>query len=357
MNIAIAFCGEGFGHASRISAIASELKKYHNLTFWCPVEVQAFFKKNYPEAEPYSVPLLSIVKKHNKIQLFPTMKVNAQSILLSKKIVSDLAKKLLELKIEAVISDYEPFLAKAAKKIGIPLLLFNHPGIITRFSKFHTSYFLSSFTAKVMMPYYKENNLIISSFYHGDVGPIIRNELKQIKTKKEDFILVYLKTSLKDKILPVLEKLQEVNFKYFPNHEDDFISALASCKGVIAPAGHQLISECLYLKKPILVIPESRQYEQLLNAQMLLKTGLGDMIDEKNMKESIINFIHKTEIGFFSKNNKLENFILTDDLENAVNKINLFLLNANVKANNTLLNSKENNANNINLKRKLYERK
>ena len=38
----------------------------------------------------------------------------------------------------------------------------------------------------------------------------------------------------------------------------------------------------------MLVIPEAGQYEQLLNAEMLVKTGMGEIIAEKNIEESII---------------------------------------------------------------------
>ncbi len=335
MNIAVSFCGEGLGHASRMSAVASELRKFHNLFFWCPDQVKPFFKSTYNDAKLYTVPLLSLIKKNNKLQASSTVKINFKTLFFNKNIVNKLAKQLLFLKIDAVISDYEPFLVKAAKQVGIPVLLFNHPGIIKKFAKISLSYFFSRVTAHFMMPYAQKNKLIISSFYHGDIGPILRKEIKTAIIKKDDFILVYLKTSLAEKLLPILQDLKEINFRFFPNEEYDFISSLASCKAVVAPAGHQLISECLYLKKPILVIPEVGQYEQLLNAEMVVKTGYGNIIDENNMKESIINFTDKVSENFFKNNGHLTNFIFTDDLENAVNKINTFLQNCNFKMNKT----------------------
>ncbi|MEK7432592.1 MAG: glycosyltransferase family protein [Cyanobacteriota bacterium] len=331
MNIAISFCGEGLGHTSRMSAISNELKKYHDLTFWCPIQVESFFKQNYSNPKIYSVPLLSLVKENNKINIFKTIKTNYKNIIFDNIVINNLVKQLINLKIEIVISDYEPFLAKAAKKAGIPLLLFNHPGIITKFSKTNISYFLSKITANFMMPFYKKTDLIISSFYHGDVGPIIRNEIKNAVIKKDDFVLVYLKTSLKDKLLPVLNNLKGFNFKYFPNNEDDFISSLTSCKAVIGASGHQLISECLYLKKPILVIPEKGQYEQFLNAEMLIKTGLGSVINEKNISESIIKFLNRVDKNDFIQKENLDYFNLDDDLEKAINKINIFLKKYNLK--------------------------
>lgn len=356
MNIAISFCGEGLGHASRMSAIANELKKQHSLTFWCPTIVEPFFKHNYNQPKIYSVPLLPLIKKNNKIQVFKTIKTNYKNLLFNKKLINDLAKKLIDLEIDLVISDYEPFLVKAAKKAAIPLLLFNHPGIITKFSRLNISYLLSRITANFMMPFHKKSELIISSFYYGDVGAIIRNEIKKAKVKKEDFILVYLKTSLKDKLLPILDNFKEYNFKYFPDNKEDFISSLVSCKAVIAPAGHQLISECLYLKKPILVIPEKGQYEQILNSEMLIKTGLGAVINEKSISQSIVKFLLKVDENYFIENENLEHFNLTDDLPKAINKINQFTKKLKLKKEfqKTLVFSE---INPINLKEAIYERK
>lgn len=85
--------------------------------------------------------------------------------------------------------------------------------------------------------------------------------------------MVYLKKSLAEELLPILKLFPQNKLRFFPNSEHDFITSLASCRGVISSAGHQLISECLHLQKPMLVIPESGQYEQQLNAEMLEKTG------------------------------------------------------------------------------------
>ena len=50
---------------------------------------------------------------------------------------------------------------------------------------------------------------------------------------------------------------------------------LDAARGVIASAGFSLISECLYLKKRMLVLPVAGQYEQVINAHYVQKLGLG----------------------------------------------------------------------------------
>ena len=46
-------------------------------------------------------------------------------------------------------------------------------------------------------------------------------------------------------------------------------------RGVIASAGFSLISECMYLKKKMLLLPLAGQYEQIINAHYVQKLGLG----------------------------------------------------------------------------------
>jgi uncharacterized protein (TIGR00661 family) len=56
---------------------------------------------------------------------------------------------------------------------------------------------------------------------------------------------------------------------------EGFLADLASARGVVASAGFSLISECLYLKKKMLLLPLAGQYEQIINAHYIQKLGLG----------------------------------------------------------------------------------
>ena len=50
---------------------------------------------------------------------------------------------------------------------------------------------------------------------------------------------------------------------------------LASSKAVMATAGFTLMSEALWLKKPMLALPMAGQFEQQLNGHCLEQMGLG----------------------------------------------------------------------------------
>lgn len=65
-----------------------------------------------------------------------------------------------------------------------------------------------------------------------------------------------------------------------PFSEAGFIEDLASAKAVIANGGFSLISECVYLHKPVCSIPIQNQFEQFVNASYIEKLGYGRHFNE-----------------------------------------------------------------------------
>ena len=76
--------------------------------------------------------------------------------------------------------------------------------------------------------------------------------------------------------------------------EDGFIDDLASCKGVICNGGFSLISEAVYLKKPVCSIPIQNQFEQFVNAAYIEKLGYGRHFG-KMASDSIAAFLYEIE--------------------------------------------------------------
>ncbi len=76
-----------------------------------------------------------------------------------------------------------------------------------------------------------------------------------------------------------MEKIDK-NLIYRKFNEDRFFNDLGSCKAVLANGGFTLISESIYLKKPVLSIPVKGQFEQILNAIYLERLGYGEFHEE-----------------------------------------------------------------------------
>ena len=69
-------------------------------------------------------------------------------------------------------------------------------------------------------------------------------------------------------------------FVYRPFSNEGFIDDLGRARGVIASAGHSLMSEAVYLHKPMLAVPLAGQFEQAMNARYLDRMQYGTYATE-----------------------------------------------------------------------------
>lgn len=327
MRIGISLNGEGRGHLTRISAIAKELLKRHDIIFWVPGTRYEELKSLFPDSILNKIPAFEIsYTERNQVDIFKTGSRNIGNIFGLSTCMNDISNQIEFYKPDILISDFEPIVPSVCKNLFIPVIQFNHPAVVLRDKTLNYDAFLAKFIAKTMCSHYDE--LIVSSFYSGDVGPIIRTEIKTAEVKTEEFILVYLKGSPKEKVLEILDKYNTVPYKVFPDKDEDFVSSLASCRAVITNGGHQLLSEAAFLNKPLFMLPIERQYEQILNAGMIEKAGRGMVANYRNMNTKLVDFLTHFQ-GSYMGNKKLEaEYNFKDNTEDAVHllesKFNLF---------------------------------
>jgi hypothetical protein len=65
------------------------------------------------------------------------------------------------------------------------------------------------------------------------------------------------------------------NLRFRPFSEAGFIDDLRTARGVVANGGFTLMSESVYLHRPMLSVPVKGQFEQVLNARYLEREGYG----------------------------------------------------------------------------------
>jgi uncharacterized protein (TIGR00661 family) len=81
--------------------------------------------------------------------------------------------------------------------------------------------------------------------------------------------------------------VEDGNLLYRPFSNEVFIDDLRTCRGVVASAGFSLMSEVVYLRKPMLALPLAGQFEQEMNARYLERLGYGTAaaaLDEPSLK-------------------------------------------------------------------------
>ena len=138
--------------------------------------------------------------------------------------------------------------------------------------------------------------------------PILRKEILDIEPVKGDHVLVYQTSTSNSKLIEILKDINEnfivygfdmekvdKNLTYRKFNEDRFFNDLGSCKAVLANGGFTLISESIYLKKPVLSIPVKGQFEQIMNAIYLERLGYGEYHEELEI-DVVQDFLSKLDI-------------------------------------------------------------
>jgi uncharacterized protein (TIGR00661 family) len=118
--------------------------------------------------------------------------------------------------------------------------------------------------------------------------PVLREELKALSPEDGEHVLVYMRGVARDWITSLLAgrkrrfilygydmDAEQGNLSFRPHSNEGFLRDLASCAYVISNGGHNLISEALHLRKPVLCFPVALFYEQLVNADLLAGAGFG----------------------------------------------------------------------------------
>ena len=321
-RIGFSLAGEGRGHAARVIALSQTLKNRYDIVYFCPQTVQAFIRKHIPNPVFVTVPALNFVKNGHGIDYAGTLLKTLKCMKTLKRDISDLSEYVRRSGISALISDFEPYASWAAEICDVPVLNLNHPGVILKFLSFSPGAWVARSVAALMMP--PAQKTIICSFYRGDVGPILRQEIREAQVHSGDYYLAYAKDSSRTQMQAALSRFPDVQFRVFPNPEEDFTAALAGCRGVIAPAGHQLISESLFLRKPVLAIPQTGQFEQRLNARMLKLSGQGDSGRFRTLEKDLNRFLNEIQ-DYPHAARGLEKFRYDDDTERTADLIEAFV--------------------------------
>ena len=306
-RIIYALSGQGRGHSSRGMAITHGLRARGHEVRFCGGGAARDILGSQGE-EVLTVPQLQQIVRDNTIQAASTILANWPSIRNLGQIVRRLAKAIEAWRAELIITDFEAFSWRAAELLQIPVISFNHQQVVTetRYSlppglRYHAH--LARLIINIIAPRAPQKLLLTSFFYPPVkrpetttiVPPIIRPEVQCLTPSREDFILVYYNQP--EGSLQLLDRLRAHGQRYiiynFPEPDDahaysnlvfkparldGFLDDLARCRGVLCTAGFTLISEALFLGKPLLAVPNRGIFEQTLNAIFLEREALGKAV-------------------------------------------------------------------------------
>jgi uncharacterized protein (TIGR00661 family) len=327
MNIAMSCAGEGFGHVSRMISFAQGLRGNYGLVLFCPASVRHHVERQLPDARIITIPFFHMAKKEDRILYGRTVRENAAKTIRFRREVRAIRRHLAAARIDAVISDYEPYLPAAAKALDLPVLQVNHPGIVLRYSSLSPDALVARVTTRLMMG--RSDRRLTVSFYDGDIGPILRDELLNTPVTQGSHYVVYAKPTYRKRVVTELKRLGIRDYLLFPDAELNYAEALASCRGLITSAGHQSLSEAITLGKPVFAIPQSGQYEQRLNARMLVASGWGMKGRFSNLHLTLPAFLDSIErfpLKLPEQKDADIRFCFSHDRDKAIGEINRFVV-------------------------------
>lgn len=309
-RIVYALSGQGRGHASRVIAVSDELRRRgHEILFCCGGTAYDILDRQGEAA--VHIPALRQVMECNEVKHARTIQKNWHTLLRYPRIVDRLTEAFSDFGADLLITDFEAFSPRAARRLEVPVLSFNHQQVVTETDyKLPPRHWMTAAitraTIRMIAPSDPVHVLLSSFFFptlkHPErttlVPPIIRPAVQALTPEHGDHVLVYYNQS--DGAEYVIDVLRTVDAEFilynftppastrtYANLQfkepclDGFLDDLATSRAVICTAGFTLISEALYLGKPLLVVPNRGIFEQTLNALFLEREGLGESVIDR----------------------------------------------------------------------------
>jgi len=330
MRILYGVTGEGMGHATRSSVVIEHLIQNHDVQIAASGRAVNYLRAKFPHIFVHEITGLKVDYDKNQLRKAKTFWLNIKrlpSFLSNLGIMTTIERSFNP---QFVVSDFDSFSYYYGFMHDIPIVCVDNIQTMASCKndikipeEEEAHYKLVRAFVKRKLPncsYY-----MIPTFFFPELKkkrtrlfpPVIRKEIEEAEVKNNNHILVYQTADNTEELLPLLNSVNETfhlygsklepqtvkNVYVMPFSEDSFVKDLATCKAVITGGGFSLMSEAVYLGKPILSFPIRQQPEQLLNALYLEKLGYG-MYCNKYSEKKINKFV--ANIPYYSKN--LESF-------------------------------------------------
>lgn len=323
MKILYAIQGTGNGHISRAIEIIPELQKRGEVD----ILISGFSSDiKLPFEVKYQFKGMSFVfGKKGGINYFQTLNKNRLRRFYNE------VKKMRVNEYDLVISDFEPVSAWACFLAEKPCIgLSNQAAVLSNNApRAEEDDTLGKLVLKYYAPVSASYGFHFQRYNADTYTPIIRKEIRELKTKDEGHYTVYLPAYSDKKIIRRLSYFSHVRWEVFSKHtkkayvknnilirpivNELFMESLATCQGIVCGAGFATPSEALFLKKKLIVIPMKKQYEQQCNAEALKQMGVAVM---KSLKKK-----HRPVLESFLKSSRIVKVDYPDNVSEIIVEI------------------------------------
>jgi uncharacterized protein (TIGR00661 family) len=311
-------CGEGMGHAIRSGVIINHLLENNEVTIFASGRAYQYLSEKFDDV--YHIEGFNTVYEDNQVNntrtLIKNIKDLPQDLGYNLRLMYNVAKAY---KPDLILTDFEFYSNILSKILRVPLIsVDNMHAIVHCDISVYPEYLSDRIRAAGVIRSFiqRPRYCLITSYFFPNVKnpervkmfpPVLREKVLELKPTLGKHILVYQTSDSNIELLELLkefddefiiygfhknEKTNNLTFKSF--NEDEFFEDLASARAVVTNGGFNLISEALYLEKPVLSIPVKKQFEQILNAIFLVRLEYGEFHEDPD-KEDIKKFFSKLE--------------------------------------------------------------
>jgi len=187
---------------------------------------------------------------------------------------------------DVVVTDFEPLSALYARGAHVPLVSVDNINMLVRCEHDEeivgaelADFVLARAITRAMLP--TAGDYVVTTFFRPRVllgrttlvPPIVRPEVVAAAPERGEHLLVY--ASGDHGLLDALDGLPVRVYGMRGAPAAGFLDDLRTARAVITGGGFSLLSEAIYLRKPVLSVPLQGQFEQLMNARYLARAGFG----------------------------------------------------------------------------------
>ena len=344
-RIFYSICGEGMGHAIRSSVILEHLIKKYDVYIFSSERAYKFLSEKFDNV--FEIGGFNTVYENNVVRtkktFFKALKANPTNL---KEGYNVLYKECKKIKPNIIISDFENYSSILSKLMNIPLISLDNIHMLTQceydYPPHHRADML---TAKAVTKSYilRPKRHIITSFFYPPLKhpnmtalypPVLREEIMKLEPEDGDHVLVYQTAESSINLMEELKKLDDKfivygfnkdeideNLTYREFNEDQIYEDMRTAKAIIVNGGFTMISEAIYLKKPIYSTPAHKNFEQILNGFYVEKLGYGEYHDDLDVQkiERFLNNLDKYQENL-NKVEPWDNTEILKDLDLSIEK-------------------------------------
>jgi uncharacterized protein (TIGR00661 family) len=327
-------CGEGLGHTSRSRILVNHLKKQnHEVRIVAGGKAYDLLSKEFDHVYKSEWPM--VIYKNNKVQIVHTLlRFIHRTIVGTTKNFFVIRKVIGEFKPDLLITDSEPISFYAAFFSKIKRLSIDNPQVLlyrkykVKFREIPAWLFLC-FVLKISL--FNADKYIIYDYSDEQINdpkilflkPLIQEVILKQKPTYGNHVFVYQTSASNKYLFELLKKIDEKFIIYGMNknltdknlvckkfNEKEFYQDISGAKAIITNGGFTVISEALYLKKPIFCLPIHHQFEQILNGRFVegLSAGVSYLeFDENKIKDFLKNLKkYKENLKAYNPGNQQE---------------------------------------------------